>query len=148
MAANGQGRSGFLAAGLGGALGGALVYLLMPGFGEGVDLEDRLTFDQSGELELEGLAIIFGLALASAVGVTLGAYLALKIVGASQAGVTALLSILATPGLTLLAGWAVPSGPNDPVIAPYVVLGVWFLSPSLARLALEGWRGNRRSPGL
>lgn len=123
--------------GFGALVGGFLLYLLISGLGGGVDWEDRLTFDQSGELELEGIAVAYGIGLGSLVGTALGAYLALKYPGGAGAGATALLTGLAAPLVTLVALSAVPSGGSDPVLAPYAVFGGWFLSGLVTRWLVE-----------
>jgi hypothetical protein len=128
-----NGASRVWVAGLGGLIGGFLVYAAVAGLGGGVDWEDRLTFDQSGELELEGLGIFYGIVLGAALGAPLGAYLALRYMGAAGAGATAVLTFLAAALLTTLGLWVVPSGPRDPVVAPFVVFGGWFLAAFLMR---------------
>jgi hypothetical protein len=120
-------------AGFGGLIGGFLIYAALAGLGGGVDWEDRLTFDQSGELELEGLGIFYGIVLGAALGAPLGAYFALRLTGAARAGRTAVLTFPAAALLTALGLWVVPSGPRDPVIAPFVVFGGWFLAAFLTR---------------
>src|SRR5688500_19530977 len=80
-----------LRAGLGGFVGAFVVYLLLAGLGGGVDLEDRLTFDQSGELELEGVLVGLALVAGPVIGLPIGTYVALRGRG-PRAGATALVA--------------------------------------------------------
>ena len=127
-------------AGLGGVIGGFIVYIVLSGMGGGVDLEDRLTFDQSGELELEGLGIIAGIVLAVAVGVPVGTWIALRWARSSAAGKTALLTLIPIALVTALAIRLIPSDPGSLVLAPYAVFASWFWIPFLTRWAVEAAR--------
>src|SRR5687768_16429367 len=115
-----------LRAGLGGFIGAFVVYLIIAGLGGGVDLEDRLTFDQSGELELEGIGIGLALVAGPVIGLPIGTYAALRGRG-SRAGATALVAGLLAGLATWLVVGVVRSGPEDPVVAPYLVFCSWFL---------------------
>lgn len=128
------------AAAVGALVGGFLVYVAVAGMGGGVDWEDRLTFDQSGELELEGVGILAGLVLGSVVGAPIGTYLSLQLFGARRAGTTALATIPTCALIAFLAFWLVPTGPADPVLTPYVVFGGWFFGTFLMRLLIAGRR--------
>jgi hypothetical protein len=138
-------RSGTWVAGVGGFLGGFVSYVLLAGLGGGVDWEDRLTFDQSGELELEGLGIWLGIVVGVAVGVPLGTYIALRRANAPRAGATALLTAIATAAVTIATFGLLQSGPGDPLIAPYAVFGGWFLVPLLVRYVAERRLHRRHS---
>lgn len=127
-------RRAALAAAIGALIGGFLVYAGVAGMGGGIDWEDRLTFDQSGDLELEGIAILGGLIVGPLVGAPLGTYLALRLVAEPRAGVTAWAVMPVCAIVTFLAFSLVPSGPSDPVLAPYAVFGGWFVSALLTRL--------------
>jgi hypothetical protein len=139
-------RSARSAAGIGATIAGFLVYVALAGIGGGVDWEDRLTFDQSGELELEGLGIALGLAVAIVIGVPLGAYIALRWARAPAAGRTAWAVIIPTAAVTALAVRIAPTGPADPVLLPYAVFGSWFVLPFLTRWVIE--RGLKRDTDL
>ena len=134
------------AAGIGAVIAGFLVYVALAGMGGGVDWEDRLTFDQSGELELEGVGIALGFVVAIVIGVPLGAYIALRRAHVPAAGRTAWAVIIPTAAVTALAVRIVPTGPADPVLLPYAVLGSWFLVPFLTRWVIE--RGLKRDADL
>jgi cytochrome c biogenesis protein CcdA len=120
-------------AGVSAFITGFLIYVAVAGLGGGVSWEDRLTFDQSGELELEGVGIFFGIILGATVGAPLGTYIALRWTRAAAAGTTAAGAAFATGLVTALALWVVPTGPQDPILAPYAVFGGWFLAPFLTR---------------
>jgi hypothetical protein len=137
MAEGNRSLRGPLVAGAGGFVGGFLLYALLAGLGGGVDWEDRLTFDQSGELELEGLGILLGVVVGAAAGVPLGAYIALRRAGVSRAGLTAILTAFATAAATTTTFALLQPGPQDPLIAPYAVFGGWFLLPLLVRYVIE-----------
>jgi hypothetical protein len=134
------------AAGIGAVMAGFLFYVALAGIGGGADWEDRLTFDQGGELELEGLGIALGFVVAIVIGVPLGAYIALRRVHVPAAGRTAWAVIIPTAAITALAVRIVPTGPADPVLLPYAVFGSWFLVPFLTRWVIE--RGLKRDADL
>ena len=123
----------YLASATGALLLGFFVYGVLAGLGGGIDWEDRMTFDQSGELELEGVALLFGLVFAVLVGVPLGSYMTLRMLHAPRAGASALLTLAVAGASSLLALSTIPSAPVDPLLAPYGVFGGWFLSALLAR---------------
>jgi hypothetical protein len=135
-------------AGVGGFLGGFVSYALLAGLGGGVDWEDRLTFDQSGELELEGVGIWLGIVVGAALGAPLGTYVALRRANAPRAGPTAVLTAIATAAVTTVTFLLLQSGPQDPLVAPYAVFGGWFLVPLLVRYVVERQvpRGHSSSP--
>lgn len=123
--------------GIGALVGGLFLYLIVAGFGGGVDWETRFTFDQGSELELEGIAIFAGIVLGAMVGAPIGAFIALQSVRAPAAITTAVALVLPSALGTALAMWIIPSGPDDPVLAPFGVFGVWFLASYLIRRAVE-----------
>ena len=133
----GGGARRVLAAGLGAFIGGFLVYVAPAGMGGGVDWEDRLTFDQSGELELEGVGLLLGMVAAVLIGLPVGTYLGLRWTGAQKRVITAV--AVATVGvlMTIAVLWAVPGGPDDPVLLPYAVFGSWFLIGAATRAVIE-----------
>ena len=126
-----------LAAGLGALIGGFLVYVALAGMGGGVDWEDRLTMDQSGELELEGIGLLLGIVAAVVVGIPVGAYLGLRWTGAQKRAITAVAVGAIGALVTTAVLWAVPSGPDDPVLLPYAVFGSWFLIGAATRAVIE-----------
>ncbi|HEV3473214.1 MAG TPA: hypothetical protein VG408_08440 [Actinomycetota bacterium] len=128
-----QVQPGVWAAALGALIGGFVIYSAIAGMGGGLDWDDRLTFDQSGELELEGIGIILGLVAGPLIGAPLGAYVALRLIHARKAGVTAFALILPSALITGLAFRLVPTAPDDPVLAPYFVFGGWFVCALVTR---------------
>jgi hypothetical protein len=126
-----------VAAAWGGLVGAMIVYMLVAGIGGGVDLEDRLTFDQSGELELEGIFIGVGLVVGPVLGLPIGVYALLRRRRAPRAGTTALAALLPAWAATWAAVNLFSSGNEDPVVAPYFVFGSWFVVPLLTRLVFE-----------
>ncbi|HVL64804.1 MAG TPA: hypothetical protein VM573_06500 [Actinomycetota bacterium] len=127
-----EGR-GVFASGAGALLGALGVYLLIAGFGGGVDWRTRWTFDQAGRLELEGVFIFFGLVVGVVLGAPAGAAFAVRLAGRGRALRTALLAlVLAAVSVTILMR-VVPTGPNDPVIAPYAVWAAVFAAGAAAR---------------
>lgn len=130
-------------AGLGSFVTAFVIYMIVSGFGGGIDLEDRLTFDQSGELELEALAILAGLVLGALIGIPLGTWIGLRVVRADGGAFTALMTIVPTAGVGLLSLQIVPASPDDPVIAPFIVFGSWFLVPFTVRWLIDKRRRRR-----
>ena len=126
-----------LAAGLGALAGGFLVYVSLAGMGGGVDWEDRLTMDQSGELELEGVGLLLGMVAAVVVGIPVGTYLGLRWTGAQKRVITAVAVGAIGALVTIAVLWSVPSAPDDPVLLPYAVFGSWFLIGAATRAVIE-----------
>lgn len=125
------------AAALGALVGGLGLYLLLSNIGGGLGWEDRLTLDQSGRLELEGLGIFLGLLVGAVVGAPLGTYLGLRYTGAERAAQTAGGALVLVVAWSLLAPNLVPSGPDDPVVLPWVLFGGWGVCAALARTYVE-----------
>lgn len=130
-------------AGVGSFILASVIYLIVSGFGGGVDFEDRLTFDQSGELELEGLAILGGLVLAALIGIPLGTWIGLRVIRADSGALTALMTIVPTAGVGLLSIQLAPGSPDGPVVAPFLVFGSWFLVPFAVRYLIDKRRRRR-----
>ncbi len=125
-----------IAAGFGGLIGGFMTYAALAGMGGGVDWEDRLTLDQSGELELEGIGLLVGLVAAVLIGTPLGSYIALRIAGAPRAGRMALIAIVPVAVVALAAMWTLPAAPDDPLVVPFVIFGSWFAIPAIVTAAV------------
>ncbi len=112
---------------------GFLVYALVAGLGGGVDFEDRVTLDQSGELELEGIALFYGVVFGAVGGAPLGTFIVLRLAAADRAGKTAALTLVFAPMITVIASRLVPAAPDDPILLPYFLFGGWFLAGAVAR---------------
>lgn len=134
-------RRAAVAAGLGGLAGAAAVYGALSSIGGGVGWDERLTFDQDGELELEALTLLWGVVLGTAAGLPLGAYACLRAVRAPAAGPSALLGLLAAGAAVALALALLPSGPEAPPLQPPVVFSAWLVLPAAAHLLLRARRG-------
>lgn len=132
-----KGMRSIVASGSGALVGGFLLYALIAGFGGGVDWEDRLTFDQSRELELEGVYMFLGIVAGPLIGAPLGSYLVLRYAGAARPVVTALIVAGPAAAVTALAFGVIPTDPNGAVIEPYVVFGGWGLSGAAVRWLVE-----------
>lgn len=127
-------RGGALAAGMGAFLVAFPVYMLMAGFGGGVSWSERWTFDQQGRLELEGVFLMVALVVAVVLAAPLGAASGIQLTHRKRPLLTALLTAIFAVVLVSLVLGIVPSGPDDPVIVPYLVWFSIFLAGVLARL--------------
>lgn len=126
-----------LTAAIGALIGGLALYLLLSNIGGGLDWKDRLTLDQGGRLELEGLGIFLGLLVGALLGAPLGTYIALRYAGAERAAQTAGGTLVMVVAWSLLAPNLVASGPDDPVILPWLLFGGWAACAAPARTYVE-----------
>lgn len=127
------------AAAVGAVIGGLGLYLLVTNLGGGLTWEDRLTLDQGGRLELEGITIFIGVAVGTVLGAPLGTLIALKLMRAERAAQTCAGTVMLTIPLALVAVQVVPATSQDPVVLPYVLFGGWGVAAALARAYVERW---------
>lgn len=128
---------GYLAAGLGSALGMLVVFILAtmlvhltgePTFSE------TLGFDHDGQLELSAMFIFLVVVVALVVGSPLGVWSALILWNHPRKGATAVAVAVLAPIIGLVGMARVPSAPGDPVLEPYVLLVSAFVAGLIARL--------------
>lgn len=87
----------------------------------GITPYDIVTLDQQSRLELEGLAIFYMQVVAVVLGAPSGCWVVLRKLRASGARATALLIIPWVSLLWTLVLRRIPSGPNDPLVLPYLM---------------------------
>jgi MFS family permease len=131
-----RGSRGYLVAAVGSTLGMVAVFVIAALFfhltGEPT-FSQTLSFDHGGQLELAGIAIFLIVGIALVVGSPLGAWFALTRARHPRRGLTVIAVALLAPLIGLFGLERVPSGSEDPVLEPYLLLASAFVAGLVGR---------------